>query len=101
MKGRLHGKPASNPPHERSGIPFAGYNPNRPPVELFRQRRLAGDASEEFPGEQEHATRWEPGGAGKLMREQIAMWVFIIAVMILSVLAGYLLWAKLSPPPPS
>lgn len=95
-KGRLHGKPTSNPSHERNGSPFAGYNPNRQPVELSQQRRLAEDTCEELTGEHEPAPQWAPNGAGKLKREQVALWLFIVAVAIISLLAAYLLWAKLS-----
>jgi type VI protein secretion system component VasF len=88
-------------PLGRNGSPFAGHNPNQLPVELSRQRRLAGGTCEESAGEQEHAPQWEPSSAGKLKREQIALWLFIVAVAIISLVAAYLLWAKLSLRSPS
>lgn len=33
--------------------------------------------------------------AGNQNREQLALWIFLIAVVFISLLAGYLLWAKL------
>jgi len=44
-----------------------------------------------------------PQGApvNNLKRAQVAMWLFIVAVIIISLLTGYLLWAKLSSRSPS
>ena len=45
-------------------------------------------------GDQKHARQWAP--VKTLKQERVAIWLFIFAVIIISLLGGYLLWAKLS-----
>jgi hypothetical protein len=75
-------------PRERSGNPVMGQNPDQLPLELSQQCRQAEDTCEELTEEQEHAPQWVPSRAGNLRREQVAMWLFIVAVIIISLPVG-------------
>ena len=77
------------------------HNPDHLPPELLPQPRPSEDTCEDLTENQEHAPTWAPTSARHLKREQVALWLFIIAVAIISFLAAYLLWAKLSLHSPS
>ena len=71
-------------------------DPDQIPVELSQQRRQSGGTCEELAEDQEHAPQWPPSRTGNPKWEEVVIWLFVVAVIILSVLAGYLLRAKLS-----
>ena len=71
-------------------------DPDQIPVELSPQRRQSEGICEELAEDQEHAQQWAPSRTGNPKWEEVVIWLFVVAVIILSVLAGYLLRAKLS-----
>jgi hypothetical protein len=79
----------------RNGSPLSAHNPDQLWRGLFPQRRQAEDTCGELTEDQEQAPE-SALGARNLRREQIALWLFIVAVAIISFLAAYLVWAKLS-----
>ena len=85
----------------RNGSPSTAHNRDPLPLELSRPRRQAQDACRELTEGQEDALRLAPTKAGNLKREEVALWLFIVAIAIISLLAGYFLWAKLSLHSPS
>jgi len=81
--------------HGRNGGPFSTNNPEQLPPELLLQRRPSEDTCEELTKDQDQAPR-SARGAGNPKLEQVALWLFIVAIAIISLMAAYLLWAKLS-----
>jgi len=71
-------------------------NPDEVPVELSEKRRQTEGICEELTKDHEHALEWPPNGTRKLEWEEVAVWLLIVAIIIISVLTGYLLLAKLS-----
>ena len=61
-------------------------NPDEVPVELSEKRRQAEGICEELTKDHEHALEWE----------EVAVWLLIVVIIIISVLTGFLLLAKLS-----
>jgi|SRR6266850_2152472 len=76
-------------------------NPDKIRVELSHQRRPDEVTYEELTEGHEHSRQWVPSKAGNLKREQAALWLFIVAVIIISFLVGYLFWLKLFSHSPS
>jgi len=70
--------------------------PDPIPVEASQQRAQAEGSCAELTEDQERAPQWAPSRTGNPKWEEVVIWLFVVAVIILSVLAGYLLRAKLS-----
>ena len=71
-------------------------NPDEVPVELSEKRRQTEGICEELTEDHEHALEWAPSGTRNLEWEEVAVWLLIVAIIIISGLAWYLLLAKLS-----
>jgi|SRR6266850_3538701 len=76
-------------------------NPDQVPVKLSQRRRQSEGTWEKLANDEEHAPEWAPPGTRNLGWEEVAMWLMIVAITIISGLAWYLLAAKLSLPSPS
>jgi hypothetical protein len=63
---------------------------------FFPKSRWAGESAEKRKVEQAQGSNPAPNNADGSRWETIALWIFIAGIFIISVLAGYLFWLKLS-----
>ncbi len=70
-------------------------NPDQVPVKLSQQRCQAEGICEALTEDHEHAPEWAPSGTRNLEWEEVAVWLLIVVIIIISVLTGYLLVAQI------
>ena len=68
--------------------------------DLFHENHRAGEMGEKLNAEPEHRSKPLTNQANRLEAELVAAWLFIAGVIIISVVAGYKFWARLSFPEP-
>jgi hypothetical protein len=65
-------------------------------TDFFPENRWTGGPAEEPKVKPVRGSSPVTNNANRLKWERVALWLFIAAIFIASVLAGYLFWVKLS-----